>query len=91
MRSPTRGARTSGQLAVVAARPTAAAATGAEAAWLFPSAFAGQPISFDTAAWHRRQLTLPLGEAGVATIRQLVQQAPAPRAPPSRFTAAAAP
>ncbi|MDG4833052.1 hypothetical protein O7627_27645 [Solwaraspora sp. WMMD1047] len=45
---------------------------------MFPGVFAGQPISYSTVAKRLRELGFPLRQARVVTIRQLVQQAPAP-------------
>ncbi|MFC7280014.1 hypothetical protein ACFQS1_39160 [Paractinoplanes rhizophilus] len=59
-------------------RELAAAAGSAEPGWLFPGKYAGQSLAYATAAKRLRKLGIPLKEARVSALRQLVLQAPAP-------------
>ncbi|WP_328375848.1 hypothetical protein [Micromonospora zamorensis] len=59
-------------------RELAAAARYTEPGWLFPGRYAGQSLAYPTAAKRLRTLGIPLKEARVSALRQLVLQAPAP-------------
>ncbi|MFF0467556.1 hypothetical protein ACFYPX_09055 [Micromonospora zamorensis] len=53
-------------------------AAGPPPALLFPGRLAGQPIAYTTLHNRLRALEIPIKEACVAALRQLVPQAPAP-------------
>lgn len=59
-------------------RELAAAARSSEPGWLFPGKYAGQSLAYATAAKRLREIGIPLTEARVSALRQLVLQAPAP-------------